>query len=151
MDRLWIPGPLPGLNEILSAKANRYKRGFSEYTALKRRWTGIIQLYASSQNFPSRDCGHFTYIFRERDQRRDPSNFMAGGHKLIEDALQGLRLLPNDGWKQVLSIQDEWLVDKASPGVTLFVTNSKIYMPLAGWLERDQEMKDAEAERTKRV
>lgn len=123
MNRLWIPGTLPGLNEIIDAKATKYgKKGRSAYTEMKKRNDSMVALMATAQKFKSVENGYFTYLFRERDRRRDPSNVAAGAIKVIEDGLQVAGLLPNDGWAQVLGINPNWMVDSDCPGVTLFVT-----------------------------
>jgi hypothetical protein len=86
---------------------------------MKKKWAGIISHAARNQNFEPIQKGHFSYYFLEPNRRRDPSNFVAGGIKLIEDALQGGLLLTGDGWKNVRSITPFWDVDKENPGVML--------------------------------
>lgn len=127
MNRLWVPGPLPGMNEIIDAKATVFGRGrkkMSAYTAMKKRWDGVVALHALAQRFQAVESGHFTYLIREPSKRRDPSNVIAGAVKILEDGLQKAGLLPNDGWKQVLGINPVWMVDSDRPGVSLFVTDS---------------------------
>ena len=124
MKRLFIPGPLPGLNEIINAKGNAYGGGASAYTKMKKQWCGTIALLAHSQGIKTIGSGHFTYLFRERDKRRDPSNIAAGAVKLIEDGLQTAGLLENDGWKQVLGFSHHFMVDAKHPGCTVFVFSS---------------------------
>lgn len=133
MQRLWIPGPLPGLNEIIEAKGNRYHGGRSAYTSLKKSWGQTVGLLAQSQRLQPLEGGHFVYLWREKSKRRDPSNFTAGGRKIIEDALQETALLPNDGWKQVVSFQDFWLVDTGRPGVTVWVMGERSTEPQEYW------------------
>ena len=119
MSRLFVPGPLPGLNEILRAKGARFRGGNNGYNKMKMAWAETVGMLAHAAGWkPEGKC--FTYLFRERDMRRDPSNFVAGGVKLIEDALQDCGLLENDGWKQVEAFAAHWLVDKETPGATVF-------------------------------
>lgn len=144
MYRLWVPGPLPGMNEIIEAKATKFGKGkgwrqADAYSKMKQVWGERIGSLAREQGFPVLQEGHFVYLFREAHRRRDPSNFTAGGHKLIEDGLQQAGFLKNDGWGNVLSIQDKWIVDKARPGVTLFVTDSLASAPTAWWVGRDDD------------
>jgi len=142
--RLWIPGPLPGLNEIIDAKATRYGRsGRSKYTGMKEKWDGLIRMLATAQNLRPFGEAHFVYLFRERSRRRDPSNFTAGARKVVEDALQqkgpeGKRIMPNDGWGNVLSFQDYWLVDAARPGVSVFITDERDSRAQEHWEKEDE-------------
>lgn len=119
MSRLFVPGQLPGMNEIINAKGNSYN-GYNAYSKMKKQWASTIGLLARAAKWhPEGKC--FTYLFREKDKRRDPSNFVAGGVKILEDALQDCGLLENDGWKHVEAFIPHWLVDAETPGVTLFV------------------------------
>lgn len=122
MQKLRVPGRLPGLNEVIAAKGNSRvgKRGgrWDAYQGLKRETGQTIALLAIAQRFRVEGKA-FTYVFAEPDRRRDPSNFIAGGVKLIEDALQGAGLLENDGWDQVGEIRAHWCVNKAHPAVFL--------------------------------
>lgn len=128
MQRLWIPGRVPGLNEILDARAsfghvvNASGKRYNAYSALKKQWGARVKLCANIARIKSIESAYFTYLFRERDKRRDPSNFCAGGAKIIEDALKEAGIIRNDGWSVVEGIAHYWLVDKPLEGVTLFLT-----------------------------
>lgn len=121
--RLVIGARLPGLNEIIDASKQlrgEGKKKWNGYQRMKKHWGGVIAALARVQGF--RVSGtHWSYEFREPNRTRDPSNFIAGGIKLIEDALQSEGLLENDGWQQVESITVSWRVDKKNPGVTVTV------------------------------
>lgn len=127
MQRLWIPGPLPGMNEIIDARMrsswqpNQRGRRWNAYSDMKKMWGERIGLLAQSQRFRPIENGFFTYLCYEKDRHRDPSNLVAGAVKLIEDALKDTQLLPNDGWAQVLGYVGHWHVQPSMPGVTLFV------------------------------
>ena len=105
---LWIPGQMPGLNEIIDAAKTR-KGQWNAYNDLKRKWATTIATHAMGQRFPKIQQGHFTYLIQEPNRRRDPSNVIAGVLKLTADALQEADLLENDGWEQVLSIRPYFL------------------------------------------
>jgi hypothetical protein len=115
------------MNEIINAKGNRYQSGYNAYSALKKKWSGIISHAARNQHFEKVEWGHFSYYFLEPNRRRDPSNFASGGIKLIEDALQDCDLLSGDGWKNIRSVTPFWDVDKDNPGVMLVVDT--LYYP----------------------
>jgi len=115
---LWIPAPMPGLNEIISAA----ERSPHAWGNLKKRWSSIVALYALQQHFPAIEGpAHFWIELVEPNRKRDPDNILAGALKIIFDALQGSKLLRNDGWNHVLSISPTWRVDKLKPGVLLTV------------------------------
>jgi hypothetical protein len=112
MKRLFIPHVLPGLNEILDARKRKLVgagRGGDMYNLMKSRWATVIKGLAHQQGFDVQEGGYFTYLFLEPNRRRDPSNIVAGGVKLIEDALQEAGLLGGDGWKHVLGIAPYWV------------------------------------------
>lgn len=118
LQTLWVPGPLPGLNEIINAKGNRLGRGgLSEWNKMKKLWHGRVASMAIQQKIQRIESAHFYYTFVEPNRRRDPSNVMAGAIKIIEDGLQHAGLLAGDGWKNVLSIGALWECDDRAPGV----------------------------------
>ena len=116
---------MPNLNDVIEASGQRFgaQRRSSAYAQLKKKWSGTIMLLARSQGFICREGGHFTYIFHEPNRKRDPSNFIAGGVKLIEDALQDALLLENDGWTHVQGIRVRWVHNKTFAGVVVIVTD----------------------------
>jgi hypothetical protein len=125
---LHVPGPLPGLNEILAAQISaaplrRSGKRPNGYTDLKRRWAATIKTIAGAEQIKHVPPACFTYVWCERDKRRDPSNFTAGGRKLIEDALQEAKLLDGDGWKHVLGFCDHWIVAPQRLGVCVIAAD----------------------------
>jgi hypothetical protein len=125
-----IPGRLPGLNELLDARANVVQRGrngarWNKYSDLKRQVSEKIALLARAQEFNFIKGGFFSYLFIEKDRRRDPSNFVSAGLKIIEDALQMAGLLAGDGWNEVDAFDATWKVG-LNPGVILLVASGAI-------------------------
>lgn len=116
---LWVPGPLPGLNEIIAAAKGSGGRG-AGYARLKRDWTEAVWAYAKSQRMPVFP-GAVRLAFRwvERDRRRDPDNVAAGGRKLILDGLVRAGVLRGDGWTGVASWVDRF--DVGDPGVSVTI------------------------------
>lgn len=125
----WVPGPLPGLNEILAARGITGKRGakgrrYDGYNELKQKWQAVIALSARAYGLRPVTRAHIYYFFYERDRRRDPSNFVSGGVKIIEDALVGLRVLPGDGWSTIAGYQPLWSdEDPTMPGVAVVLVS----------------------------
>ena len=131
---LWLPWQLPGMNELIDWRAVRFsngrktravvpetkeKYGQNKYSVMKRKWGDSIALYARSRGFsvPS-GCWHFSYLFVEQTQRKDPSNVAAGAVKLIEDGLVKGKVMDGDGWGTVNSLHYYFLKD-SPPGVLL--------------------------------
>lgn len=123
---LWVRGTLPGLNDLVdlriqSGRPDAQGRRGNKYTDVKRSMEDRIVLFARTQRFPRLpNGGHFTYLCKEPDARRDPSNILGGAMKLIEDALVKEELLPNDGQKHVHGIASHVVVvGKEYDGVTV--------------------------------
>lgn len=117
MRSFWIPGVLPGLNEMVGM-LTQAKGGRHAWNALKKGHEGTIAKCAREQGFTVE--GEFWgYIFVEKSKRRDPSNIMGCALKLIEDSLQGCGLLGGDGWRHVKGICPAFKVDKEAPGIVV--------------------------------
>jgi hypothetical protein len=135
--RLWVPGPLPGLNDYVGV--NRHK-----YNSLKKRWQAVISELAVLQGFQPLKSGRFIYDIRELNERRDPSNVCSGAIKVVEDALQACGLLENDGWRGVKGIEVRWSVSARRPGVYLAVEDGEI------WEEQKHEREQKGTQRFRR-
>lgn len=118
MPDLWIPGPLPGLNELLAAAKSGRGRG-NAYSRLKAEWTDIIWAHVKSARWHTIQIPAVIYFhWVERNRKRDPDNVAAGGRKLILDALVKAGSLPGDGWDYVKGWHDSFSVG-ACAGVWL--------------------------------
>ncbi len=112
---LWVPGQLPGMNELIAAAKGQGGRGYA-YAKLKRQWTQTIVLLCKAARLPHLPCARLQFEWREKARHRDPDNVAAGGRKLILDGLVEAGVLPGDGWDYVLGWEDTFVVDK-NPGV----------------------------------
>jgi len=94
--KFWVPGPLPGMNEIVAAAKGCGGKGYG-YSTLKKAWTEKVALHALAARIPkgkfTRVRLHFTWV--ERDGARDPDNVEAG-QKFVWDGLVQAKVLPND-------------------------------------------------------
>jgi hypothetical protein len=143
IQQLWIAGAMPNLNDIIHASGSVGKQGgravsrgcytagarWNAYNDVKRKWSHEIMVFARQRRLRPLNEKCFTFLFVERNMRRDPDNFIGGGMKIIFDALQECRLLAGDGWKQVQDIKTYWTVEKDDPGVFL-VASSEVVCPL---------------------
>lgn len=114
MQRLWIPGPLPSLNDLVAAAKGAGGTGRA-YARLKRDWTNTVHLLAKRLK-PMPGPVRMSFLWVEAHRRRDPDNIAAGGRKLVLDGLVAAKVLPNDGWAQIRSWVDTWAVGD-TPGV----------------------------------
>lgn len=97
--RFWVPGPLPGMNEIVAA-AKVGGKGHA-YSAMKSKWTNLVKLNALAARIPK---GKFTKVrlhmlwseaSKPNGAQRDPDNIEAG-QKFVWDGLVEAEILPND-------------------------------------------------------
>lgn len=117
---IWIPGRLPGLNEIIaSAKSSHGK--FNAYSRMKKTWVNYISKIIQECNLPKMQTIHLTCIFIERTRKRDQDNISAGGKKLIADSLITAGVIPNDGWRNIKWGEDLFRINKFSPGVKIII------------------------------
>lgn len=117
MTELWIPGPLPGLNELLRAAKSGHGKG-NAYSRLKADWGTTVITHAKAARLKPMD-GPVTvsFVWREKNKRRDIDNVAGGGTKLVLDGLVKAGILAGDGWRDVYSIEHRFAVDAKNPGV----------------------------------
>lgn len=131
---LWIPIVLPGQNTIIDAsKTVRFRRGksgkrqiWSKYASLKKTFTNVILGAVSVSSLARTESCNFYYVVSEPSRKRDPSNAAMGSIKIIEDALQVAGVIPNDGWRNVLSIGVEFVHSPEYPGVLVIMSDSRL-------------------------
>lgn len=116
---LWIPGPLPGMNEIVAAAKGSGGKGMG-YATMKRIWTEAVWAYARSAGIhrggPFVGPVSFRFLWRERDRRRDKDNVVAA-RKFVIDGLVAAQVIHKDGWRFVSGWIDDFAIDAATPGV----------------------------------
>ena len=111
----FIPGPLPGLNEMIGASnASRHK-----YNALKKKWEKVVWAAVKEYGIEPIDRAYFEFTWWERNRRRDPDN-IAAARKFIFDGLVSAKILKGDGWKQIEGWLDEFCICDDEPGVTVY-------------------------------
>ena len=116
--RFFVPGPLPGQNEIIAACKGCGGKGYG-YATMKKQWTLAVFWRAKEAQLPHVKRARFEYRWIERDMARDPSNIVAA-RKFVEDGLVDAKVLNNDGWKQIAGWTDIFEVG-AKPGVEVTI------------------------------
>ena len=111
----FLPGRLPGSNEVRAMLTR--KGGFRRYNAVKSKVHAAVAAIVAAERIPRFHSCHVRFEWAEPNMRRDPDNFCSAGSKGILDALQHAGVIPNDGWKNILSLSHRWRVDREKPGV----------------------------------
>lgn len=148
VDRMWVPGPLPGFNELIAAATLQGRRvaagkgGWTDgtYARLKGEWTEAVANIARGTLKPRGGPVCVTLLILAPDRRHDPSNLRAAAVKLIEDGLVEAKIIGGDGWSYVLDGREFVDVDPEAPGVAVFLTPDRVLTR-----EQAQEMRDAQA------
>lgn len=118
----WVAGKVPSLNDLLDARGssapvvrsiimrrtpkNKRTGGsrYCEYNDIKQDWTTrTVRALPAHVNRVER--AYFGYVVVEESTKRDPSNVCSAAIKFIEDGLVKAKVIPNDGWKNVLGIR----------------------------------------------
>jgi len=107
--RVFIEGPLPGMNYIIALAKVRRGR-YSKYAQEKREWEERVIFVCKAHKLkPVQGRVYFDFIWYEKNKRRDPDNISAS-KKFILDALVKAGILPDDNWKYVAGFKDRFCV-----------------------------------------
>jgi hypothetical protein len=112
--RFWVPGPLPGQNEIIASAKGFGGRGIG-YSISKAEWTERIASLAARARVPALERIRLRLHWFSTNRRRNPDNIEAS-QKFIWDGLVKAGVLKNDGWKQNAGSEHHHHVDPR-PGV----------------------------------
>ena len=116
---VFVPGPLPGQNEIIAAAKVRFARG-GKYSEMKKTWTQRVANYFLVAKCPKFNRVSIILEWIEAHNRRDPDNVMSG-KKFILDGMVKAGVIPNDTRKYISKITHKFGDnEKLRPGV--FVT-----------------------------
>ena len=114
---VFIPGQLPGMNEIIRTAAGA-GGSCTNYSKLKKALN--LELWAVIKQArlvrPARAV-RVAFHWREPNRRRDLDN-IAAGKKFVLDALVDANVLEDDGWLFVVGLADMFsVVDRKHVGV----------------------------------
>jgi len=105
----FVPGPLPGANDII-------RKHHMVYSTLKSRWgLTIARCILVAKLKPVRHC-HVAFTWNEKHNRRDPDNVIFG-QKFVLDALRDTKIIPDDTREHILSLTHCVLTYSSKPGV----------------------------------
>ncbi|MAH51419.1 hypothetical protein CMI37_36725 [Candidatus Pacearchaeota archaeon] len=122
--KFFIPGPLPGLNEIMNV-ARGTKRGNLTAARQKAEWTyrvaGYIHLTMNqTKKVQFTGAVFIEFTWYEKNKRRDPDN-IASAKKFLMDGMVRSGLICDDTWRYISGFSDKWVVNKTQPGVYVVV------------------------------
>lgn len=112
MQRLIIPGTLPGLNELIQKNRTSFVVG----AKLKREADRTVCRAVTACRIRPVSCADFVFRWYCPNKKRDKDN-IAAARKFIFDGLVKSRVLKNDGWQEIGNWRDEWFIDKQHPRV----------------------------------
>lgn len=120
--RLVLPMTLPGLNDYITAERSHRQSG----AAMKRKWQGdVARVMRRQLRRPLREPVIMRYTWVEKNQCRDKDNISSFGRKIIQDALvKELKALRNDGWANIDSFSDRFMVDKSRLRIELEIVEA---------------------------
>ena len=112
--KLVIPGAFPTMNEIVAASKSHHMA----YSKMKKQYTGLVVLFARSQQIPEFGRVNATITWYCKNQRTDKDNVVAG-QKFLWDGLVKAGVLKNDGWGQIGDVTHRFDVDKRNPRIEI--------------------------------
>lgn len=126
-----IEGVFPSFNTYIDAeRGNRNKA-----SKMKKQWQKVAILFLRSAKLATiTEPVHLHFAWREESRRRDVDGVSAFAQKFIQDAMVVEKILPNDSQKWVKGHSHSYSVDRANPGVTVYL------LPLDVAADRVKEM-----------
>ena len=115
---LIIPHRLPSMNEF-AGRASRW-----HYTKMKHDLQGSIKVEIRRQGLKPMQFAHISYIWHEANKKRDLDN-IASACKFINDALVACKILPDDGWAEVLGLSHQFVCIDAPACVHVILTDKR--------------------------
>lgn len=114
MQKLIIPGRLPGLNEIINSSRTHWAVAAKE----KKEAMLYVQTYITLCKIkPVQGFAEIKITCYEKDYRRDQDNVQGGASKVILDALQQAGVIKNDSRKHIKLVLGGVEVDRDNPRV----------------------------------
>lgn len=118
--RLWIPAPMPSLNQLIGGKVRAR-------IALKRQWLDVVTACANKAKLKAHLGAvkmHYACFETGKGQLRDPSNIYGGAMKIIEDSLVTAGILRDDDQETIKGIEFAPIVHRPEmPGVGVTITD----------------------------
>ena len=125
--RVWIPGRLPGMNEIIDGAKCRYNRNArgkesSGYQVMKKRFGRHLTNIFRGERIPQMKAVrvHFDWI-ESPGSNRDPDNIDGGGRKFLLDAMVKAGIIRNDTRRYVKGLSCDFPEVRPDCGVMVTI------------------------------
>lgn len=116
MQKLIIPGRLPGLNEIINSSRTHWAVAARQKIEAMNT---VIYAARAARIKPVKGFAEITITCYEPNKRRDADNVQAGANKVILDALYKAGIIAGDGQKYIKLIQPPISVDRDNPKIEI--------------------------------
>lgn len=120
MIRIVIPVRLPGMNEYTKMMRTNAYAGAS----FKKKWQEKVEFFLTGHREDFKDIKLpivLNYEYYEANKRRDHDNVSGFAHKIIQDAMVEVGLIPNDGWNEISGYTDTFYVDRDFPRIEVWI------------------------------
>ena len=128
IQKFWIDGTLPGLNEIIAWSKQGHFAGGKHHSKMGKNKKLIEQSIAwqiKASKLRPMIQAKLIFTWVEKDKRRDKDN-IASAKKFIFDALVTSGVLPDDGWKNVICWEDHFYVAGVSKRTGVMVSLEEV-------------------------
>lgn len=119
MVKITIPGRFPSLNEYIAANKHRSGNWNGGNSMKQKDQKTICHCIPRGVRFERKIF--IEYNFFEPNTRRDKDNISGYFHKVFQDALVQAGCIPDDGWKYILGMQDNFWIDKSDPHIEVLI------------------------------
>lgn len=119
MPHFVVYGRLPTINEYISECRKNPHLG----AILKRDNTNLCMLCMRDLYGLKFEKIIIHYRFFEKNRNRDKDNVFAFATKCIQDAMQEIGLIDNDGWRNIENFTHDFFIDKENPRIEVYIEN----------------------------
>ena len=67
---------------------------------------------------------HISYLFVEKNKKRDLDNIASFAMKVIQDSLVNSKVLVNDGWEQIEGFTCNFAINKSNPHINIEIVET---------------------------
>ena len=123
-----IPNWCSGLNELLNSQEKKWDPRLKKlrvYNPEKAKNESLIRKCLTKQNMAKVRINNpiaIHYMVYAKDKRHDRMNLGSCLDKCFCDAMQTMKILPNDAWDWIVKISFDYDIDRKNPRAEIVVT-----------------------------
>ena len=122
--QFFIPYVFPSMNKVI----DNTKQHWSKYSKKKKLYQDKVCWVIRATRLKPMKCIDLSFIWHEKNRRRDPDNIGGFGRKVIIDALVDMGIIETDGWAGVGKITEDHQIAKPGyPGVMVTLENKEVF------------------------